>query len=70
MRMRIQMFLTIFIIPVALRAEPKLHIRTIHLSPTADCTFMLGYTAASTSDIPLKLLPPVYLLRIQMHHIP
>ena len=62
------MFLTVLIIPIAFRAEPELHFRTVHFRPGADRAFMFG-DAAAAPDIPFKLLPPVYLLRIQMHHV-
>lgn len=68
MGMGIQMFLTVLIVPIALRAEPKLHLRAVHFRPAADGTFMLGDTRIS-SHVPLELLPPVNLFGIQMHHI-
>ena len=63
MRVRIEMFLTILIVSVALRAEPELHLRAVHFGSAADRALMLGDTRTSP-HISLKLLPPVYLLRI------
>ena len=66
--MRVKMLLAILIIALALRAEAELHLRAVHLGSAADRTFVLGNTRIS-AHIPLKLLPPVDLFRIQMHHI-
>ena len=68
MGVRIQMFLTIFIVAVALGAEPELQLRTINFRPAADCALVLG-DSRIPAHIPFKLLPSVNLLRIQMHHI-
>lgn len=63
------MLLTVFIISLTLRTEPKLQFRMIHFRPSADCTFMFGNSCAS-SHIPLEFLSPVDLFGIQVHHIP
>ena len=68
MRVRIQMFLTILIVPLTFRAESELQFRTIYLRPAADRTLMLGDTGV-TLYISLEFLPPVDLLRIQVYHI-
>ncbi len=44
MLVREKMILTIFKVPLALRAEPELQGRVIHFRPSADCAFMLGNT--------------------------
>ena len=62
------MLLAILIISIAFRAETELHLRAVNLGPAADRTFVLG-NARISAHIPLKLLPPVDLFRIQMHHI-
>ena len=69
MRVRVQMLLAVFVVSVTLGTEAELHLRAVHLRPAADRAFMLGNPRAS-SHFPLKFLPPVNLLRIQMHHIP
>ena len=69
MRVRVQMLLAVFVVSVPLGTETELHLRAVHLRPAADRAFMFG-DAAAAPDIPFNLLPPVYLLRIQVHHIP
>ena len=58
------MILTVLIIPGALGAEPKLQLRIGFVRPPADSAFVLRNAAGAPPDIPLKLLAPVYLLRI------
>ena len=69
MGMGIQMFFTVFIIAITFGAEPKLHVRAVHLSSATDSTFMLGNAAASFSDLSFKLLSSLDLLRMQMHSV-
>ena len=64
------MFLTIFIIAVTLGTETELHLRAVNFGAAADSAFVLGNAARVPPDIPLELLTPVYLFRIQVHHIP
>ncbi len=69
MRVGVEMLLAVLIIAVTLRAEPKLHLGTVHFRPAADRALMLR-DAGVSAHIPLELLPAVDLLRVQMHHIP
>ncbi len=69
MRVGIQVLLAVLVVSVTLGTEAELHLRAVHLRPAADRAFMLGNPRVSP-HFPLKLLPPVNLLRIQVHHIP